>query len=185
MLRTLGIQYTVSAPQVWWEIALLCQESLPEVGPTVFPVARHIRALIFEQTNLHMPIPALAFSKSEVTDYCNKCHRTGHKEGLCAYPVDKLEVLPNWTGFNMDPLWVKMGLSQVDRERLANGRWASYIPYQNVEIYQCTPPDTRLSKYRFDDFMRSKAIDIGAVEDTLVQLYKLGLCNFDQMAVVA
>ena len=85
----------------------------------------------------------------------------------------------------MNPLWVKMGLSQVDRERLAIGRWPSYIPYQNVGTYQCTPPGTRLSKYQFDNLLNSKAIDISAVEDTLVQLYKLGLCDFNQMAVVS
>ena len=52
LLGTLGTNLLYSSPRAWWEVALLSNSKLPKVGPTVFPVVHHIRALMYEQTDL-------------------------------------------------------------------------------------------------------------------------------------
>ena len=166
-----------------WEIALLSRAKIPNTKPTVFLVIQHVRSLIYEQTVNHMPIPLQAISR-EVADICTTCNRVGHSWQQCKTEPGS-EALPDWDGFHFDPHWATIGLSQIDQERLAIGRWASYIQYNDPEAKDLLPRGTRLTKAIFDEMLAKYILCLEQVRSTLVQLYQQGVISLDEIAVVA
>ena len=121
---------------------MLSGAMIPDLKPSVFPVIQHVRSLVYEQTDAHMPIPIQAVTR-EVTDICSNCGAVGHSWQDCS-PSKGQGPLPIWEGFNFNPHWSVVGLSQIDQERLAIGRWAAYIPYRDPQAKDLVPQGTKL-----------------------------------------
>ena len=78
-----------------------------------------------------------------------------------------------------------MGLSQIDRERLAIGRWATYLPYKSPTATNVYPPGKKLSKRMFHKLLQNGAIDSDASDNLFVDLYKRGICHYDQLGMIS
>ena len=134
LLAMFGIEKQTSSPQAWWELAIISNAPLADFNPTIYAVKTHVQRLALEQTDEYEPIPNTATKlmekNVEISDMCFHCNGIGHTNNTCgATSTCTSTVLSGWTGFKFEPYWNSLGLSQVDQERLAIGRWSTYIPF--------------------------------------------------------
>ena len=73
----------------------------------------------------------------------------------------------------------------MDQERLAIGRWAAYIAYDQRVSLTSIPTGTKLTKDMLDRLLQSNALNKANANDTFLDLYKQGIMNLGQIAFIA
>ena len=121
----------------------------------------------------------------ELSDVCINYNGIGCENSTWAVTASApYTVVPQWTRLKFEPYWNSLGLSQVDQERPAIGRWSTYIPFNEPSNGQKHIGSTKLNKVTFSKMEQDDNIQRQEAQTILLDLCQQGIMEFQNIAVI-